>query len=511
MANIQQKIQEYWGTRRPEQQFRIKAGGALALFLVAAWLGSSAVQRAHPKSQDVSNSQTILLGSTAKLNAAEQQQRIDALTQQVNQLNKIVSSSAQLTKDQVASLVDQARKESAQSAPPQAALSPAGQAQIEALQAQIQALQNQIAAKPLPEAVQPAMPSMPAAMAPAGAAGVIELGGSSSSSGVPSSAPQESSQGVPPPPVAPPGVGQVNAQAPKGVAQGLGRIGGQPEQAGSLSTEDAGPVKVNSHDEAYLPPGTILTGVTLNGINVGTGPQAQSNPQIVEIRIKKPAIMPNGFRVNLNNCMIIATGFGSLPAQRVYLRPTTMSCVGPGGAAIESAIKGYVVGDDGISGMRGVVVSHQGELLEKGFFAGMLSGLGSAFQPQTVSSLAINPGSTTQYQYPSPSSVVGNSIGSGVNNAAGMIAKFYIDQAQQLQPTLQVNPGVSVDIILEQGARVRKKGMTRSELARVAWEAASAGSSNAPSSAQDEAAQAISKVEPAAPSRAAAASRQGSN
>jgi conjugal transfer pilus assembly protein TraB len=494
MANFQQKIREYWATRRPEQQFRIKIGVGLVIFLGAAWVGSNAVKNAHPPAQDLSNSQTILLGTTSKLSAAEQAQRLDALTAQVSKLNQMVSSGANLTKQQVQDLLAQEKPTTppggAAPAPAQPpGENPAQQAQIAALQTQISSLQSQLMRQPEPSAAvqQQAAP-------PSGAAGIVELGGSAATptGAAPSYAPGSN---VPAPPVAPPGVGgQISAQAPKGVMQGLTHIGGQPEEAGHLSVE-GGPVRVNSSDEAYLPPGTILTGVTLNGVNVGTGQEAQANPQIIEVRIKKPAIMPNGYRINLNNCMIIATGFGSLAAERIYLRPTTMSCVGPGGVAIESAIKGYVVGDDGISGIRGVVVSHQGELLEKGMMAGLLSGLGSAFSPQTVSPLSINPGSTTQYQYPSVSSVVGNSIGGGVKNAAGMIAQFYIDQAKHLQPTLQSNPGVSVDIILEHGAQIQKKGMTKAGLARVAWEtSAQSQAGQNPSDQQAQAAAAISRV-----------------
>jgi conjugal transfer pilus assembly protein TraB len=495
MANIQEKLREYWATRRPEQQFRIKAGAALVVFLFVAWVGSSAIKRAHPPAQDVSNSSTILLGNTSKLNASEQQQQIDALQQQMDKLNKLLASGATLSKEQLQDLIDQQKK----NAPPTAGSTPtapaaadaAQQSQIAALQAQIAALQSQVAQRN----AEPVMPPSVAPTIPTNAPGIVELSGVAAAPASQSQPATPSTDTLPPPPVAPEGVGgQVRAVAPKGVAQGLGRIGGQPEEQGSLNVNEK--VKVNSRNDAYLPPGTIITGVTLNGVNVGTGQEAQSNPQIVEVRIKKPAIMPNGYRINLNNCMIIATGFGNLPAQRIYLRPTTMSCVGPGGVAIESAIKGYVVGDDGISGMRGTVVSHQGELLEKGFFAGMLSGLGSAFSPQTVTPLSINPGSTTQYQYPSVSSVVGNSVGSGVNNAAGMIAKFYIDQAKALQPTLQVNPGTSVDIILEQGASVKKQGMTRSELAQTAWEASGSGQGNGAPSEKSQAAAAISRVAP---------------
>jgi conjugal transfer pilus assembly protein TraB len=360
------------------------------------------------------------------------------------------------------------------------------------MQAQIAAMQAQIAAK---GQAQETVPSLPAAPAAPSAPSIYEIGGkgvtaggtltpTGESAGIPPPPTPNSNTpgtpGTPPPPKSPNTVVHVNAEAPKGVMQGLGRLGGQPEEQGHLDAT----VGVNDKNRVYLPAGTIITGATLNGVNVGTGPAAMSNPQIVEVRVKKPAIMPNGYRVNLNNCMIINSGYGNLSSERVYLRPTTLSCVNEQGKVIESTIKGYVVGDDGISGVKGVVVDHQGALIAKGFFAGLFSGLGGAFAPQAVTPLQLNPGSTMQYQYPSGSMLAGNAISGGVSNAAGQIAKFYIEEAKALQPTLQINPGVSVDLILEAGSYVEKKGMTKAQLQKIAWEASAAANPQATPSPQ---------------------------
>lgn len=506
--DMREKFEMFWATRRPEHKNYLKIATAGLVVVVIAWGASTAVRGNKPAPKDISNSETILLGNPAALSAQDQAKKLDSLTREVAKIQDLVTNSSQLTKQQIQDIntesqtaAEKAGQVNGAEKGPGSGMPPQEQAQIDALQSQVAALQAS-ANKPRDILPTPVIVPDQVNAGDQRAAGIVEINGNQPASPPNSSAGTSYDNGVPPPPATPNGVSR-NVSVPGGHADnnnGNGREAVAQTTSGNIhglvenGTNGAGDaVKVNSADEAYLPPGTIITGVTLNGVNVGTTQSAMANPQIVEIRIKKSAIMPNGYRINLENCMIIATGSGNLGAERIYLRPTTMSCVGPGGTAIESAVKGYVVGDDGITGMRGIVISHQGELIEKGLFAGMLSGLGSSFAPQPVTPLSINPGTVTQYQYPSASSVVGNSIGSGINNAGSMVANFYIQQATQLQPTLQANPGVSVDVILEQGATVKKKGMTKSQIAREAWTAqeSSQGPSSHTQSPQDRAASSI--------------------
>lgn len=520
---------ERWKGLPYKTRKNIRLGAIGVIMLGASFLVVNATRKniAGQTPQGAKESTSVLLAPPSNLRAQDLANQIRSLNEEVNKLQNQVKFSSGLTEDQISAYL-KAHPLPPASGPQGAAVTPAGngasagggaplspadQAKIEALQAQVQAMQAQIAAKGQNSGVVPSLPASPAGPSAPSAPSIYEIGGTQAAvnpSALPAAQtgataqippPPGASGAIPPAPKAPSTLTHIDAQAPKGVMQGLGRLGGQPEEQGHLSTT----VSVNDPNKVYLPAGTILTGVTLNGVNVGTGPAAMSNPQIVEVRIKKPAIMPNGYRVNLNNCMIINTGYGNLSAQRVYLRPTTLSCVNEQGKVIESAIKGYVVGDDGISGIKGVVVDHQGALLAKGFFAGLFSGLGGAFSPQAVTPLQLNPGTTTQYQYPSASMLAGSALSGGVNNAAGQIAKFYIEQAKALQPTLQVNPGVSVDLILEAGSYVHKKGMTSAQLQRTSWEAHAAtnpSQSSPQQTAQDQAKQTLAGVPGATPPQA---------
>lgn len=525
--NFVENLRLKWRSLTWQQKRYIRYVAIGVVMLGAAWFVSDAVRKNKEARQQKppEASQTILLSGAANLRAQDLEAELRALQDNVRKLQGAVANAPTLTNEQIAAFIkaNPALLSASAAGGAQGAIGGAGgggagldeesQKKLEALQAQIAALQAQVAAKGQAPIGPVSLPTQPAAApAPAGAPFIYEITGDASSNKSGNAAPgptgvqQAGGSSVPPPPGAPsqPGAAgsvppsprppekavSIDASAPKDVMQGLSRLGGQPGEHAKFDAK----VSVNDPNRLYLPPGTIITGVTMNGVNVGTGPAARSNPQIVEVRVKKNAIMPNGFQVNLENCQIIATGYGDLSARRVHLRPTVLSCVNPRGAVIESAIKGFVVGDDGIAGMRGVVISHQGELLEKGVLAGFIGGIGSSFAPQPVSPLAINPGSTTQYQYPSASAVIGNGVAGGMGNAATLVAKYYIEQAQQLTPTLQVNPGTSVDIVLEHGATIEKKGMTHAELQKVAYEVRGSQPGAAAPTPQQQAQATLSKV-----------------
>lgn len=236
----------------------------------------------------------------------------------------------------------------------------------------------------------------------------------------------------------------------------------------------SGIVKVSSKKSIYLPAGSIITGVTLNGLDAPTGPGARDTQQVVDIRVKKDAILPNNYRSSVKDCDIIASGYGSLDSRRVFLRTNELSCVSNTGGIISAPIKGYVVGSDGMVGIRGTMISHQDSKLLKSFLAGLLSGIGGAGNPTTVSPLNINPGNTQQFQLPNPEFMGYSALSGGISTAAGQVSKFYLSEAKALQPVIQINPAISVSIILEYGAKISLQGNTKRQIQETDYQVSSA-------------------------------------
>ena len=123
-------------------------------------------------------------------------------------------------------------------------------------------------------------------------------------------------------------------------------------------------------------PVSFTRGILLGGLDAPTGGQAQSNPQPVLIRLADNSVLPNQFRGRYRDCFVIAAGYGDISAERAYLRTESLSCVRSDGATLEVRIQGSVYGEDGKVGMRGRLVTKQGQMLANALLAGVVSGIG---------------------------------------------------------------------------------------------------------------------------------------
>ncbi len=223
---------------------------------------------------------------------------------------------------------------------------------------------------------------------------------------------------------------------------------------------DAPPPDTDSEDSAeaketketpYLPIGSMFDGILLNGMEAPTSSVTMKNPVPALIRIKSDAILPNEYRKDVRECFLIVSGFGVLSTERAQLRTENISCVRKDGGVLEAKVHGYVVGEDGKVGMRGRLISKQGQLIAQSLLVGFVQGIGNAMQPMAVPAYNMSPGGTQQYQMPSASMLAMSGMAGGISNAANSIANFYLSMAQQMFPVVEVDAGRKVTIILNQG------------------------------------------------------------
>ena len=204
--------------------------------------------------------------------------------------------------------------------------------------------------------------------------------------------------------------------------------------------------------KSYIPSGTFFRAILLGGLDAPTGGESSTaNPHPVLLRINNMAQLPNRFRQNFKECFVTGTGYGDLSSERAMIRTEQLSCVGTDGRAIDIAIKGYVAGEDGKTGVRGRLVSKQGSVLKNALIAGVLSGIGEGFSSAasvtntsalgTVSSVS----SGKQWQ---------NALGSGAGNAFDKLAQYYIKLADKMFPVIEVDAGRQVDIVLIKGFQI---------------------------------------------------------
>lgn len=247
--------------------------------------------------------------------------------------------------------------------------------------------------------------------------------------------------GLPPPP----GVTSITP-TPAGI---VSIVLGDTAAKGAKPTANAAPGPETHRDtRRYLPSGAFTRAILLGGLDAPTGGQAQRNPQPVLLRLADNAILPNQFRARVKECFIVGAGYGDVSSERAYIRTESLSCVTRDGTAIDVPVKGYVAGEDGKAGMRGRLVSKQGQILANALLAGVASGIGHAFT-QSSTTLSVSPLGTTSTVDPGKQLEAG--LGTGVGKALDRLAQYYISLAEKVFPVIEVDAGRSVDVVLTQG------------------------------------------------------------
>ncbi|WP_127997646.1 TraB/VirB10 family protein [Piscinibacter defluvii] len=267
---------------------------------------------------------------------------------------------------------------------------------------------------------------------------------------------------LPPPPPAPRGAAGAVPAMPPGVppaplstalplqapaAPVLMRIAVADRAATSAPTLAASDARTLS---TFLPV-SFTRGTLLGGLDAPTGGQSQSNPHPVLIRLSDNSVLPNRFRGEYRDCFVIAAGYGDISSERAYLRTENLSCVRADGAALEVRIQGSVYGEDGKVGMRGRLVTKQGQMLANALLAGVVSGIG---QGLATSSTSYSTSALGTIATASGADAYRAGLGTGVGRALDRLAQYYIKLAENTFPVIEVDAGREIDVVITKGVRI---------------------------------------------------------
>jgi len=225
----------------------------------------------------------------------------------------------------------------------------------------------------------------------------------------------------------------------------------QPQAAGMSSAPSK---EEKTSAENYLPAGTFMRVVLLAGLDAPTGGQAQNNPHPILMRVLDPAQLPNRYMADMKDCVVTANGYGDISSERAYIRTDRLSCIDQIGGAVDVSLKGYVAGEDGKAGMRGRLVSKQGQALANAFLAGIGSGIGQAFK-ESSSTVSTSPLGSTSTVTDGKELQAG--LASGVGSAMSQLSKYYIKLAEQVFPVIEVDGGRVVDVVLTRGQSIERR------------------------------------------------------
>lgn len=238
---------------------------------------------------------------------------------------------------------------------------------------------------------------------------------------------------------------------------------GKKERTLQIYTVENKP-KIEADDESetvYLPTGTLIKAVTLNGAVGATGMNNKKDPFPIMGRIQSEAILPNGKYVDISECFVSVSGYGELSSERMMLRGERISCMAENDNYIDVSLPAFVNGEDGKAGLHGVLVLRSGALLARTTAAGFLSGLGEAFDTSQVPTLqtGTNVGSKVPYQQNFSDGALQHGAASGMSKSFEKISEYYMGLADQMFPVIEIEPGRQVDIFLTAGIKLTKQSM----------------------------------------------------
>lgn len=205
----------------------------------------------------------------------------------------------------------------------------------------------------------------------------------------------------------------------------------------------------------YLPPTTQFSAVLLNGMDAPAHNGSSDEPYPVVLRVSGLGFMPNNYETNIDDCRILASGFGNISTERVKIRTERLVCLLENETVIDVELKGYITGPDGKVGIRGVLVQRSGALLARAAVAGFGAGISEATQPQVVRGVSTgSDGGVLRFDRPETSEVLEVGAYEGISNSLESLGKYYLEQAEQIFPVIEIEPLVQVAVHVTEGTNI---------------------------------------------------------
>ncbi len=217
-------------------------------------------------------------------------------------------------------------------------------------------------------------------------------------------------------------------------ANGLAPVSQEIEAFGMDNSEPAPPPLPPRAKSAFVAVGDSVRVKLLAGVNAPT----DGTPYPVVFKLNDDVTGPDGSRLPLGEARLIAAAQGSLSDSRALFRLTDLSIRLPDGQRRTYKVDGWIVGEDGVRGMKGHLIDHLGKAIGAATAIGGAEGATSAVKASQSTSFITDEGSLTQLASGDTATLIGTSALAGGLGAWGDVIKDRIDQ---LVPHVEVLSG----------------------------------------------------------------------
>lgn len=216
------------------------------------------------------------------------------------------------------------------------------------------------------------------------------------------------------------------------------------------------PVKEIKREESAvtLPSGSYVKAKLMTGV---AAPEGKTYPVLLQLDFAY--ILPNKNKLDLAGCFMIAKSQGDLSTERVQMQATKLSCVSKTGKMFEREINGFVADDkDNSFAVSGEIRSKQDRVATMAFLSSIVEGVGKAIQQaQTTQQTNALGGSQSVVTGDQASYMAAG----GASHAASLVTQWYLKQAQNLLPTINIGSGRDVWIVMQDAVKLPHSYFTK--------------------------------------------------
>lgn len=211
----------------------------------------------------------------------------------------------------------------------------------------------------------------------------------------------------------------------------------------------------------YAPSGSHARAVLLTGLAVGTGTNSSSSPEPIVLRLTDSSLFALGHKTEqLQEATLIGDCSGDISSERAKCRLQTLSLKNRKGEIIEKPVEGWVIGEDGRAGIKGVVVDKSSNVARAAVLSGVLGGISQFFENQSTKGIFPLSAITGQTNALKPSDAIKGGAFAGAGNAMEKLAEYAIARAESMSPVIMVASGREVDIVFRKGVDLNEDGIS---------------------------------------------------
>ena len=211
---------------------------------------------------------------------------------------------------------------------------------------------------------------------------------------------------------------------------------------GDLDEAEVAPPPIPVREKiAMIGAGDSVRVKLLAGVNAPT----DGTPYPVIFKLVDDVVGPDGSALPLGEARLIAAAQGSLSDQRALFRLTNLNVRLPDGSRQVLDVDGWIVGEDGIRGMEGILIDPLGKAIFGSAFAGALQGVGDSINNRNIQ---VNSNNSTFAGF--DENLGERAVAGAVGRAGDRWAQFIDDRAALLVPHVKVLSGRTATAVFSQ-------------------------------------------------------------